>query len=52
MVLNQFRQRGFITGDITQFRAVFERKRRRSGGEIKADEAELFWSATLLSRSV
>ena len=41
MVLNQFGQRGFVAGDITQFRAVFERKCRRVGGVIEADETEL-----------
>ena len=40
MVFYEFSQRGFIAGDITQLRAVFERERRRVGGEIKADEAE------------
>ena len=38
MIFNQFGQRGFVSGDITQFRAVFERKRRRIGGVIEADE--------------
>jgi RNA polymerase sigma factor (sigma-70 family) len=41
MVFYEFGQRGFVAGDIAQFRAVFERKRRRVGGEIEADEAEL-----------
>ena len=52
MIFYQFGQRGFVSGDITQFRAVFERKRRRGAGVIEADETELFWSAALLSRSI
>jgi hypothetical protein len=43
MVFNEFGQRGFVSGDITQFRAVFERKRRRGAGVIEADEPELRW---------
>src|SRR5208282_6302495 len=52
MIFYKFGQRGFVSGDITQFRAVFERERRRSAGVIEADETELFWSAALLSRSI
>ncbi len=52
MIFYKFGQRGFVSGDITQFRAVFERERRCGAGVIEADETELFWSAALLSRSI
>ena len=47
MVLNQFGQRGFVAGHIAQFPAVFERERRRVGGEIKTDEAQNLWGWVL-----
>ena len=37
MIFYQFGQRGFVSGHITQFRAMFERKRRGGGGVIEAD---------------
>ena len=52
MIFYKSGQRGFVSGDITQFRAMFERKRRGGAGVIETDETELFWSAVLLSRSI
>ena len=42
MILYQFGQRGFVSGHIAQFRAMFERKRRRGAGVIETDEANSF----------
>ena len=41
MIFYQSGQRGFVSGDIAQFRAVFERKRCCGAGVIEADETEL-----------
>ena len=41
MVFYEFGQRGFVAGDIAEFRAMFQRERRRGGSLIEADELEL-----------